>query len=245
MLDGTRRVHRDRASLLCVAAAFLLHGCLVSRVLETRAQLCDEQPSRVVVTQPPGSGLRIVFEKPTLTDLDVVQIVGQEPSKIADAHGIREFTYEALPLHRPLDRTLGLTARLSFIYLDGQYKLSEVNLPERFNSLLAPPLLGAAVGIGCKAQRGVVPSITTLDLRSLDRSTLPRRDALTHLLGTPTGALTIWRTPSRYWAGGLAQAWHTATGAPHRSFSDTSWSSGSTSGIMRARSEVGRRPSRH
>ena len=44
--------------------------------METRAQLCDEQPPRVIVTAKLGTGLRVTFEKPTLTDRDIVWIVG-------------------------------------------------------------------------------------------------------------------------------------------------------------------------
>ncbi len=192
----TSRVQMGGAAVLFGAIAVLLQGCLLTRVFESRAQLCDEQPSRVTVTRPPGSGLRIVFDKPTLTDRDVVLLAGREPTDVTDSLHMREFTYEAVPLRQPLDRTGGLTARLSFREIEGRYRLAEVNLPEKFNDLLAPPLLDSAVAIACKARPGIVPPITTFDLRSLDRSTLPNRDALTRLLGAPSGALVraevIW-----------------------------------------------------
>ncbi len=176
-------------ALLCMMATFALQGCLLTRVLETRTQLCDEQPPRVMVTRRPGSGPRVLFEKPTLTDRDVVWIVGYEPTEIMGANGIREFTYEALPLHRPLDRAASLVVRLSFARLEGEYRLSEVELPDKFNSILPPPLLDAAVRVVCKTNIGVVPPSTTFDLASLDKATLPTRDALTQLLGTPTAAI--------------------------------------------------------
>ena len=58
----------------------LLQGCLLTRVLETRAQLCDQRPAQVLVVAKAGQGLRVVFHKPTLTEKDVVAIVGFAPS---------------------------------------------------------------------------------------------------------------------------------------------------------------------
>jgi hypothetical protein len=118
----------------------------------------------------------------------VVWLVGYEPSQITGTGALREFSYEALPLHRPLDRANSLVARLSFYRLEGEYRLSEVAIPEKFNGLLSAPLLDAVVRIVCKAQIGVVPPSTTFDLASLDRSLLPARDELTQLLGNPTAA---------------------------------------------------------
>jgi hypothetical protein len=80
-------------------------------------------------------------------------------------------------------------ARLSFTRLEGEYRLSEVVIPEKFNSILSVPLLDAAIRVVCKTQIGVVPPSTTFDLTSLDRSTVPTRDALTQLLGAPTATI--------------------------------------------------------
>jgi hypothetical protein len=175
--------------LLCMAAALALQGCLLTRVMETRAQLCDEQPPRVAVARAPGSGLQVRFEKPALTDRDVVWLVGLEPTEITDANGVRQFSYEALPLHRPHDRAGGLVVRLTFARIEGEYRLSKVELPEKFASILPPPLIEAAVKVVCKTQVGVVPPSTTFDLTSLDKAMLPNRDALAPLLGTPTDAI--------------------------------------------------------
>jgi hypothetical protein len=88
----------------------VLQGCLLTRVLETRAQLCDEQASRVSVIREPGSGLRVVFEKPTLTQRDVIQIVGFEPSQTGGAEAVRVF-YGARPTARPHDRASSLVLK--------------------------------------------------------------------------------------------------------------------------------------
>jgi hypothetical protein len=183
------RMRAFRAALLCMAAALALQGCLLTRVMETRTQLCDEQPPRVTVAQAPGSGLQVRFEKPTLTDRDVVWIVGLEPTEIADANEVRQFSYEALPLRRPRDRAGGLVVRLTFARIEGEYRLSKVELPEKFASILPPPLIEAAVKVVCKAQVGVVPPSTTFDLTAVDKAMLPNRDALARLLGAPTNAI--------------------------------------------------------
>ena len=182
------RVRTCAAALLCILSAAMLQGCLLTRVLETKTQLCDEQPAQVIVAWRSGSGLRVVFEKPTLTDRDVVWLVGYEPTSTAGGIAAREFFYEALPLDRPLDHAGGLVVRLSFVRVDGEYRLSEVEIPEKFNSILSLPLLDAAVRIVCKANIGVGPPSTTFDLTSLDLATLPNRDALIHILGAPTSA---------------------------------------------------------
>lgn len=176
-------------ALLCILVTLPLQGCLFTRILETRTQLCDEKPPRVIVTRQPGSGLRVLFEKPTLTDRDVVSIVGYEPTQVTAANAVREFSYEALPLGRPLDKKSGLVVRLSFAQLEGEYKLSRVEIPEKFNTILPPPLLDAAVSIACRTQIGIVPPGATFDLASLDKSTLPTRNVLIQLLGSPTTAI--------------------------------------------------------
>ena len=175
--------------LLCISLTSPLQGCLLTRVLETRTQLCDEQPSQVVVTRRPGNGLRVVFEKPTLTYGDVVWIVGYEPTEVTGANAVRMFSYEALALDRPLDHANSLVVGLSFTRLEGEYRLSEVEIPEKFNAILSPPLLDAAVRVVCKTQLGVVPPSTTFDLTSLDRTTMPHRDALAQLLGAPSAMI--------------------------------------------------------
>jgi hypothetical protein len=180
---------RSWCALLCVTLASALQGCILTRVLETKTQLCDDQPSRIVVSSRPGDGIRVVFDKPTLTDRDVIWIVGYEPTEITRTDAARAFSYEALPVHRPLDRATGLAVRLSFARLEGEYRLSEVEIPERFASVLSPPTLDAAIRVVCKAQIGVVPPSTTFDLTSLDRSALPTRRALTQLLGAPTATI--------------------------------------------------------
>ncbi len=171
--------------LLALLVLSLLQGCLLSRVMETRAQLCDDQPPRVRVVQVPGASLRVVFDKPTLSDRDVIGIVGVEPSGTSGTAATRELVYEARPLDRPADRTAGLVSRLSFVYADSEYRLAQVEVPEKFNAVLPPALLAAAANVACKAQIMVAPPSTTFDLAPLDRTTLPGRDALRQLLGPP------------------------------------------------------------
>src|SRR5664279_3222498 len=38
-------------ALLCVLFTFALQGCLLTRIFDTRTQLCDEQPPRVIVAR--------------------------------------------------------------------------------------------------------------------------------------------------------------------------------------------------
>ena len=99
------------AALPCIFVMPVLQGCLLTRVLETLAQLCDELAFRVSVIREPGSGLRVVFEKPTLTQRDVIEIVGFEPSQTGGAEAVREFD-GARPTARPYDpaSSLGLEA---------------------------------------------------------------------------------------------------------------------------------------
>ena len=100
--------------LVCLLTTLALQGCLLTRVLETRSQLCDEQPARVIVKREPGRTLRVTFEEPTLTEQDIIWIVGFEPTGAAGGNTVRELVYEARPLDRPLDRASGLLLKLSF-----------------------------------------------------------------------------------------------------------------------------------
>jgi len=85
-------VTRRRAALaaLVVTVVMLLQRCLMTRVLETQAQLCDQRPAQVVVVAQAGQGLRVVFHKLTLTEKDVVAIVGFAPSATRGTGARRE-----------------------------------------------------------------------------------------------------------------------------------------------------------
>lgn len=170
----------------CIVAVAPLQGCLLTRVLETRAQLCDERPAQVSVATQAGRGLRVVFARPTLTEQDVIAIVGFEPSAIGDANGARQLRYEVRPVDRPHDAAVGLVAKLSFVRVDGESKLAEVEIPEKFNAILPPHVLDAAVQVTCKARIVIVPPSTTFDVADVDRAALPKRPALIELLGPPT-----------------------------------------------------------
>ena len=97
--------------------------------------------------------MRILFENPTLTDRDVIWMVGFQPSEIVGVGAAREFSYEALPVQRPRDAAASLTFRLFFRPVHGEYRLSELKLPDKLNIILPPPLLDAAVKMACKASR--------------------------------------------------------------------------------------------
>ena len=177
-----------RTALACLLLVPAMEGCLLTRVMETRSQLCGEQPGRVILDQQPGRGLRVVFEQPTLTDDDVIRIVGLAPGEMRDSGAVRELSYEARPLHRPLVRIDGLGVKLWFVQLRGAHRLSRLELPEKFNPVLTTPLLDAAVDVACKAQVVMVPPGSSFDLTAIDRAALPTRDALKRLLGPPSTA---------------------------------------------------------
>ena len=170
----------------CIVAVAPLQGCLLTRVLETRAQLCDERPAQVHVATQASRGLRVVFARPTLTEQDAVAIVGFEPSAIGEANGARQLRYEVRPVDRPHDAAAGLVAKLTFVRVDGESKLAEVEIPEKFNAILPPHVLDAAVQVTCKARIVILPPSTTFDVSELDRAALPGRTALRQLLGPPT-----------------------------------------------------------
>ena len=175
--------------LLCLLVLPALHGCLFTRVMQTRAQLCDAQPSTVIVQREPGRALRVVFEAPTLTDRDIIWIVGLQPSAITATGAGRELSYEALPLGRPRDRETALVLRLSFVQLRGDYRLSGVELPERFTSILPPQLVETAMKVVCRSQVDILSRSVKFNLADVDTAALPRRDDLAQLLGPPTAAI--------------------------------------------------------
>jgi hypothetical protein len=174
-----------RALLPGLLLAFMLQGCLFNRVLETRYQLCEQQPSSVRVLRQQGSPLRVVFDAPTLTERDVVWIAGHDPTEVAGTGTARTFVYEARPIQRPHERGHGVVVRLSFVPVDGESRLAVVEIPDKFNAIVSPALLDAAVRVVCKSQFGIVPPSATFDLAGVDRHALPRRTAITALLGAP------------------------------------------------------------
>lgn len=181
-------IGRRGTALLCVGVALGLQGCVFTRVMETRAQFCDEPPPRVTVAREPGRGLRVLFEKPALTEQDVIWLIGLEPTRATGTKAVRELVYEARPVGRPADPATSLSLRPSFSPLDGEARLAEGEIPDKFNAILPAPLPDAAVKVSCNGQIATVPPRGTFDLADVDRSMLSGRDALQDLLGPPTAA---------------------------------------------------------
>jgi hypothetical protein len=202
MADSHRTVQSSGGTMLrrhpcgiiffCLLASFALHACRLTRLMEAKSQLCDERPPQVIVKREPGSGIRVVFETPTLTESDVIAIVGFKPTQTWGTEAVRELSYEALPLHQPRDRASSLVLRLAFTPTRGAYRLSEAEIPEKFNSILPAPLLDAAITVVCQPKLTILPPGCEFSLTSVDRATLPTLDQLRQVLGPPTA----WRSRS-------------------------------------------------
>lgn len=175
-----------RASRLAalVAAAPLLAGCVLERVLDTHRQLCHASPPQVVVAGAAGEPLRVLFERPTLTRDDVEWLVGLPPTRVLPAADGVRLVYEAVPAG-PASDAEPLATELRFRVVDGAPRLAESIPPTRLTSLVPRELVDRTVATACKPSISLAPPGARFDLAGFDWTTFPDPQRIASILGPP------------------------------------------------------------
>lgn len=180
-----RRLGCWRHVLVALAAAPLLSGCILERVLETHRQLCDATPPEVVVVDSPSGALKIVFSRPTLTTDDIGWLVGVKPTRVEPRGDEIVWIYSAAPSSRPASAGETITSELRFRNEGGTHKLYESAPPPRMGPLMSRDLIARSITAACRPQISLSPPGARFDIADLPPGSLPDEARVTRMLGPP------------------------------------------------------------
>ncbi|MEO8486831.1 MAG: hypothetical protein ABI585_10895 [Betaproteobacteria bacterium] len=174
-----------RAFITALAAAPLLSGCILERVLETHRQLCDASPPEVAVVEGPDRALKLVFSRPTLTLDDIGWLIGVKPTRVERRGDEIVWIYSAAPSARPASESETMISELRFRNEGGTHKLYESVPPPRMGPLMSRDLIARAIAAACRPQISLSPPGARFDITGLPPGTLPDEARVTGMLGPP------------------------------------------------------------
>jgi len=167
------------AQTLSLACGLLLSaGCLLDRLYETRHQLCSGEFQTQIM-----DGVRITLRHPTLSDRDVICIVGVAPQETVSPD-IKIITYVAKRRSDMASSVDQIPITLKFVMLDGVYKLQEGHIDKNLAAIVSAPLIVQGIKSACTAKLSLVRRSIEVPLE-IDRELLPSRTAVIEALGTP------------------------------------------------------------
>jgi hypothetical protein len=173
----------------------LLDGCLYYRLTRTYWQLCDENP-RIAVLELDSGGRVLVFDEPTLLDTDVACLMGAAPSESeATPHG-KQWRYVAMPIGSEESADRAITVDLTFVPVDGSYRLFRATLPPQLERILSPQLIDQSISAACNGELDLIRRTASVDLSGIDRASLPDQASVIELFGPPNHPATTDRTLS-------------------------------------------------
>jgi hypothetical protein len=179
------RHRRSRGVIAALVAAPLLSGCILERVLETHAQLCDASPPEVAVVDGPAGALKIVFSRPTLTLDDIGWLVGVKPTRVESRGDDIVWIFSAAPSARPASGSETITSELRFRNEGGAFKLAESVPPPRMGPLMSRDLIARSIKAACRPHISLSPPGARFDIADLPPDSLPDEARVTRMLGPP------------------------------------------------------------
>lgn len=169
-----------------LALLLLLQGCIYDRILQTKAQLCNQQPPQIVIEGSAPGSRSVVFNKPTLTLRDVVWLLGADPSARTERGSAVQLTYASVPLLEPPTVHNELVLELTFSKIGTDYKLQRARIPAQLEHILSPHLIDEAMRLVCRSKIYPASLRADFDLTGIDPSTLPTRHQILSVLDSPT-----------------------------------------------------------
>ena len=165
-----------------LAVVLLLQGCIYDRILQSKAQLCKQQPALITVERSPTGARSVVFKQPTLTLKDVVWLLGAQPSSRVDTPTAVHLTYASAPLGETLTAREELVLELVFLKAGATYKLQRAQISAQFEQILSSRLMDEAMHAVCRSKIYPASLRAEFDLANVDRAALPTRAQLLSIL---------------------------------------------------------------
>jgi hypothetical protein len=173
---------RHRTLLVLLSAALILHGCILERIFRVKDQLCDFEKNFQIEI---GQGFRVRLREPVMLDKDITWLAGAEPSERQSVGDGLVMTYIAERKGIQSNGQYDLPIELRFVRFDGEYRLKEGYLGKNLTDVLTGDLLTQIMQSVCQAEKSLVKQQIVIDIKTLDRTLLPDRSAITAILGPP------------------------------------------------------------
>jgi hypothetical protein len=120
-----------------------------------------------------------------MLDKDITWLAGAQPSEQEISGDELVMTYIAERKRNPSNGRYDLPIELRFVRLDEKYRLKEGYLGTKLTDMLTEEMLTQIMLSVCKSQKSLVKQQVTIDIRSLDRTLLPAKSKIIHILGPP------------------------------------------------------------
>ncbi|WP_317931996.1 hypothetical protein [Halioxenophilus sp. WMMB6] len=161
---------------LLIVLSLSLNGCLLTRVNQTKDDLCDKS----IYFEPAQSLIKI--SRPILYDSDIIALVGEEPQRISMEAGTKYFAYEAKKQNGSGDKDLAW--RFAFIAdTEGDFKLSAIEVDKKIIGVLSPQLIEEVMASGCDAKINKLLMTLSVDFSGVDLSSIPAFPEIESVLG--------------------------------------------------------------
>jgi hypothetical protein len=174
--ESYRRTRRLKL-MIAFLCALLLQGCLLSRLVTSRQQLCNDEISLSLEER-----ILVVFDQPTLYDDDIKKILGQSPSSETVVGNLLLYQYR-ITRKGDSSGSYDIPVTFQFTRKDGRYRLAKAQASKNVKDFLPPELLEPLFRCGCDGKlRG---NEIEIDLAGLDLTQLPKIEEIKTLLGEP------------------------------------------------------------
>ena len=176
---------RVRVTLATAVACLALQGCILERVFDTHAQLCEAKPPQIAIVGTPAAGLRVVFERPTLSRADVEWLVGLPATRVEPTSDGVRLVYAARPSDAELAGNEELVTQLVFRTVGGVPRLAESIPPPRLSRLATRELVDRTIAAVCKPEISIAPPGARFDITGMGTAAFPDERRVVSILGPP------------------------------------------------------------
>jgi hypothetical protein len=163
--------------IIIILSAFIIQGCLLDRIEESRKQLCSGE----IELSTDGS-ISLSFLNPTLYPKNIIKILGENPSRTYDL-GIRRYFQYKVTRRKEISIEFDIPIEFEFIERDGRHHLSKTTAQKRINSVIPETLVKDIFYRACYAQLKGSKVIINFNDIALDE--LPNIEGIKDLLGEP------------------------------------------------------------
>jgi hypothetical protein len=171
-----------RTMVVVLSVALMVNGCILERIFRVKRQLCDFEKNFQIET---SEGFRVLLREPVMLDEDITWLAGAEPSEREYADRELVMIYIAVRSGTSVDGKYDLPVELRFVRMDRDYRLKEGCLGKNLAEVITVDLLTQLMQSVCRAEKSLAEQQVIIDIKSLDRSLLPARSDIVHILGPP------------------------------------------------------------
>jgi hypothetical protein len=184
----TRWIRTTALALVAALTAASTGGCLVTRVVEVRAQVCDFEQHFDIDLEHSAS---IRFREPVLSAGDIRWLTGTSPTRVQESATGVSMIYEIEKVGTPAGAPADFWVALDFGHTEDGQRLERLRFDPALLALLDkeppdPETLAAVARNACDSPPSLWARSFELRLTEENLDALPSRDELRSRLGAPS-----------------------------------------------------------